>query len=100
MMRMVPTPARASREARAEPVAPQPTMAMREAVSLRWPSDPISRNSTCREYLPSGSKEVTSSKPTNHYDRCHVVFKMAESGRNKCSPGTEYNIALYRFIER
>jgi hypothetical protein len=57
-------------------VAPQPTMAMREAVSLRWPSDPIPRKSTCREYLPSGSKEVTSPKRPNHYDRCHVVFKM------------------------
>src|SRR5579872_2408062 len=75
MIRIVPTPARASREARADPVAPQPTIVMREAVSLRWPSAPMPRNSTCREYLSSSSKEVISSGRTNHYDGCHAVCK-------------------------
>src|SRR5580704_11245552 len=75
MIRIVPTPARASREASTEPVAPQPTIVMREAVSLRWPSTPTPGKSICREYLSSRSKEVISSTPTNHYDRCHAVFK-------------------------
>ena len=58
----VPTPARASREARAEPVAPHPTRATRAPASRSCPSRPIPGKSTCREYLSSSSKEVTSSQ--------------------------------------
>src|ERR1700693_2501903 len=75
MMQIGPTPARLSREDSAEPVAPQPTMAIREAVSFCWPSTPIPLKSSCREYLSSWSKEVISCTPTNHYDSCHVVCK-------------------------
>src|SRR5271167_1232714 len=110
MMRIVPTPARASREASAEPVAPQPTMVTCAAVSLRWPSTPIPRKSTCREYLSSSSKEVTSFTRTNHYDRDHVIFKTeaeAQSRENfrvprkkRCwSRSAEYNIVPHGFIE-
>src|ERR1700686_1287176 len=113
MMRITPKPARASREARAEPVAPQPTITMRDAVSLRWPSAPIPRKSTCREYLSSSSKEVISSTRTNHYDGCHAVCKTGSRGRysehfrapkkvRTNSPGVraaEYNIVRHGFIE-
>src|ERR1700722_11541269 len=106
MMRIVPTPARASREASADPVAPQPTMAMHDAVSWRWPSGPIPRKSTCREYRSSSSKEVISSTLTNHYDGCHALCKtgtgrkgrvMQERSVRQSSAG--YNIVLYGFIE-
>src|ERR1700675_2079809 len=52
-MRSDPTPARASNEARAEPVAPQPTIATRPAASFRWPSAPTPPNRICREYRSS-----------------------------------------------
>src|ERR1700676_5398412 len=112
MMRIAPTPARASREASAEPVAPQPTMAMRDAASLRWPSTPIPWNSTCREYLSSSSKEVISSKRTNHYDGCHAVCKTGSRGgssenwvprkvmTNSAGGEAQYNIVLHGFIEQ
>src|ERR1700733_8282070 len=112
MMRIVPTPARASKEASADPVAPQPTMAMRDPVSLRWPSTPTPGKSTCREYLSSCSKEVISSTLTNHYDGCHAVCKpqlrlqaVATSRLSKHRKrtmlwlGLKYNIVLRAFIE-
>src|SRR5258707_5324753 len=80
MMRSVPTPARASREASADPVAPQPTMATREAASFFCPSGPMPGNSTCREYLSSGSKEVTSSQRSSLYYRFHLVWKKKGAG--------------------
>src|ERR1700726_931791 len=92
MMRIVPTPARASREASAEPVAPQPTMAMRDAVSLRWPSAPIPRKSTCREYLSSSSKEVISSTLTNYYDGCHVLCKTEALAEPVTNAGLRRNV--------
>src|ERR1700690_2243950 len=73
MIRMAPTPARASKEARAEPVAPHPTRATRAAASFCCPSRPIPGKSTCREYLSSRSKEITSSRGTNLYYRCRSV---------------------------
>src|ERR1700683_3277647 len=53
MRRSVPTPARPSNDASAEPVAPQPTIATRPAASCSWPSAPIPRNRVCREYRSS-----------------------------------------------
>src|SRR5512146_685140 len=53
MTRSVPTPARASKAANADPVAPQPTIAIREAPSRFWPSAPMPRNNTWREYRSS-----------------------------------------------
>src|SRR6267378_2335301 len=87
MIRIVPTPARASREASAEPVAPQPTIATRAIASRRCPSAPIPLNRSCREYLASGSKDITSFPPVNHYYRGHSVAR------------AEYNIAHYLLIE-
>jgi|SRR5579863_2247272 hypothetical protein len=108
-MRIVPTPARARREASAEPVAPQPTIVTLEAMSLRWPSTPIPRKSTCREYRSSSSKGITSFTSTNHYDRVRVVFKteLSRTQENfrvlkkeyRSRPTAEYNIALQGFIE-
>ncbi|HXP16458.1 MAG TPA: hypothetical protein VN868_05115, partial [Terriglobales bacterium] len=56
-------------------------------VSVCCPSLPIPANSTCREYLSSGSKQITSFKPVNHYYRCGSV------SRAKC------NTAGHPFIE-
>src|SRR5258708_7772067 len=78
-MQIVPTPARARRDAIAEPVAPHPTIAIREAISLRCPSAPIPGKSTCLEYLSSipacklGSKEVINFAPVNRYYRVRPV---------------------------
>src|SRR3981081_394944 len=55
MIRNVPTPARASSPASAEPVAPQPTMATRDSASLCCPCSPIPWNRICREYRLSKS---------------------------------------------
>ena len=46
---LAPTPERANKEARTEPVAPHPTITTRERRSLSWPSAPISLNRICRE---------------------------------------------------
>src|SRR6202044_1485248 len=80
MIRSLPTPARASNEASADPVAPQPTMAILPAASCCWPLASIPRNRICLEYrssnlslavAPSCSKpclkEVTGSFPQNLY---------------------------------
>jgi hypothetical protein len=50
MIRRVPTPDRASREASDEPVAPQPAIATRAWESFSCPWRPIPENSICREY--------------------------------------------------
>src|SRR5580704_1919273 len=64
---MVPTPARASREATADPVAPQPTTTTRAAARRFCPSAPTPRNRICREYRSSSSKDITNLKPRNLY---------------------------------
>src|ERR1700716_471791 len=70
-------PERASNEARAEPVAPHPTMTTRDWDSFFCPSAPISLNNTCREYRSSISKAITSAitfiRLSNQYYRCAVV---------------------------
>src|SRR5207237_4100861 len=71
---MLPTPARANREARAEPVAPHPTKTTRAMDSIRCPSGPIPAKSICLEYLSSSSKQVTSAGRTNHYYRGPLGF--------------------------
>jgi hypothetical protein len=68
-------------------VAPHPTRATRAMASLRWPSGPMPGKSTCREYLSSVSKVVTSSGGRSHYYRCRPV------ARAKC------NTARHFFIE-
>src|ERR1700682_824748 len=85
MIRKVPTPARASSPASAEPVAPHPTMATCDSASFRCPCLPMPWNRICREYRSSDcapnfpatcrgvsrsvsrAKEVTSPKPQNLY---------------------------------
>src|SRR5579885_1156878 len=74
-MRMLATPERASKEAKAEPVAPQPTMAMAATASSRWPSVPMPLNSIWREYLPSSSKGVIVLLRTNLYYRSRFDFR-------------------------
>src|SRR5690242_5786585 len=54
-----PTPARASKLASADPVAPHPTIATRASASMRCPSTPIGRNSICLEYRSSDCVEVS-----------------------------------------
>src|SRR5438034_10048596 len=66
-------PARPSREASAEPVAPHPTITTRAWVSLCCPSAPIPGNNTCREYRSSSSKEVTSFYHANLYYRFRSI---------------------------
>src|SRR5271155_2736322 len=103
-MRSVPTPARARRDANADPVAPHPTIATRPAASRFWPSAPIPLNRICREYRSSNRspnrasnfslstpclKEVTSPDWQNLYYKCLDCFIC----------GDPYNTALPRFIE-
>src|SRR5205823_11993364 len=76
-------PARPSREASAEPVAPHPTITARAWISLRCPPAPIPGNNTCREYRSSSSKEVTSFDHANLYYRCRPIVQ-----RNTTWPDT------------
>src|SRR5580704_11467680 len=80
MIRIVPTPARASSDTIADPVAPQPTTATFATASLRCPSEPIPGNRICREYR--SSKEVTTSAPSLYY-RCGPIrpVNRAETGK-------------------
>jgi len=52
----VPTPARASNDAAAAPVAPQPAMATCAFARASCPSIPIPGKSICREYRSLSSK--------------------------------------------
>ena len=72
MMRTVPTPARASREATADPVAPQPTIGHAGSRQPLCPSAPMPRKRICREYRSSCSKDITNLKPRNHYYKSRV----------------------------
>src|SRR5271167_5250853 len=60
-MRKKPTPARASNDASADPVAPQPTIATRDAASCIWPSAPIGGKRIWREYRSPKSNDCTCS---------------------------------------
>src|SRR4029077_5825363 len=90
MIRIVPTPERASREATADPVAPHPTIATRAAASLRWPSTPTPRNKICLEYRSSSSKDITNPGPRNLYyksrGRCLIAGRTRGGALFK-SPG-------------
>jgi hypothetical protein len=85
-MRNLPTPARASSPASAEPVAPQPTIATRPLAKRRCPSTPMPWNKVWREYRcsirpcriwASCLKEVTSAKPQNLYYKCAPAKRRA-----------------------
>src|SRR5580700_10799809 len=96
MIRNLPTPARPSKDASADPVAPHPTIATRPAASRRWPSAPIPQNKICREYRSSNFccstpclKEITSFAPQNLYYKCLDCFRRPEAD----------NTGLTRFIE-
>src|SRR5437016_902749 len=88
MIRNVPTPARARREANTDPVAPQPTIATRPVNSRCWPISPMPGKSTCREYLSSvsGFIELTASVGQK-------VLKPVEPALPLCQPSQTFIIS-------
>src|SRR5271166_690802 len=54
-------PARASNDASADPVAPQPAIATRDAASCIWPSAPMGGKRIWREYRSAKSNDCTCS---------------------------------------
>src|SRR5260370_1223937 len=110
-MRNLPTPARASSPACAEPVAPQPTIATRPLAKQRCPSTPMPWNKVWREYRSSIRpcriwasclKEVTSARPQNLYYKCapagaagscattrHPTHRTLRTGAIQTTPSSE-----------
>src|ERR1700756_3798645 len=85
-MRNVPTPERARREASAEPVAPQPTIATRAIAKPRWPSSPMPANRTCREYRSVSSKGNNAPGLVSLYYKCRSLSEQP-SGTTFDIPG-------------
>src|ERR1700675_206663 len=103
MMRIEPTPDRASRDATAEPVAPHPTTATWASARRFCPSAPTPRNKICREYLSSSSKDITNPEPRNHYYKSRRRSLSPSSGFDGWMERREFrlidNIAFHSFIE-